>query len=100
MASAGRTESPEGEAELLLWVIFSRRALSPVTAAYPQIPSLPGGCCCRQTLPSIPGEFHPQPLTQPYVNLSIHTAHYTPSDFPPSLLHPFHPLSPLPDSTS
>jgi len=52
MASAGRTESPEGEAELLLWVIFSRRALSPVTAAYPQIASVPGGCCWRQSRPS------------------------------------------------
>jgi hypothetical protein len=25
-------------------------------------------------LPSRPGEFHPEPLTEPYVNLSIHTA--------------------------
>jgi len=24
--------------------------------------------------PSRPGEFHPEPLTEPYVNLSIHTA--------------------------
>ena len=26
------------------------------------------------TWPSRPGEFHPEPLTDPYVNLSIHTA--------------------------
>jgi hypothetical protein len=25
-------------------------------------------------MPSRPGEFHPEPLTEPYVNLSIHTA--------------------------
>src|SRR6266487_4701341 len=26
------------------------------------------------SLPSRPGEFHPEPLSEPYVNLSIHTA--------------------------
>jgi hypothetical protein len=28
-----------------------------------------------QLLPSRPGEFHPEPLTDPDVNLSIHTAY-------------------------
>jgi hypothetical protein len=28
-------------------------------------------------LPSRPGESHPEPLTDPYVNLSIHTARAT-----------------------
>ena len=28
-------------------------------------------------VPSRPGEFHPEPLTDPYVNLSIHTARAT-----------------------
>jgi hypothetical protein len=29
------------------------------------------------SLPSRPGESHPEPLTDPYVNLSIHTARAT-----------------------
>ena len=28
-------------------------------------------------LPSRPGEFHPEPLTEPYVNLSIHTPDFS-----------------------
>src|ERR1019366_8544142 len=28
-------------------------------------------------VPSRPGEFHPQPLTDPYVNLSVHTARHS-----------------------
>ena len=30
--------------------------------------------CCRIGAPSRPGEFHPEPLTEPCVNLSIYTA--------------------------
>src|SRR5215467_2730450 len=35
-------------------------------------------------MPSRPGEFHPEPLTEPYVNLSIHTARVTARRLPPS----------------
>jgi hypothetical protein len=35
-------------------------------------------------LPSRPGEFHPEPLTDPYVNLSIHTARVIARRLPPS----------------
>src|SRR5260370_42116287 len=38
----------------------------------------------RQPLPSRPGEFHPEPLTDPYVNLSIHTARVIARRLPPS----------------
>src|SRR5260370_21123721 len=35
-------------------------------------------------MPSRPGEFHPEPLTDPYVNLSIHTARVIARRLPPS----------------
>src|SRR5467141_4231617 len=38
----------------------------------------------RSFLPSRPGEFHPEPLTDPYVNLSIHTARVIARRLPPS----------------
>jgi hypothetical protein len=37
MASAGRTESPEGEAELLLWVNNGCAGRSPDTSAAPRL---------------------------------------------------------------
>ena len=36
------------------------------------------------SLPSRPGEFHPKPLTDPDVNLSIHPARVTAPRLPPS----------------
>jgi len=38
----------------------------------------------RQKMPSRPGEFHPEPLTDPDVNLSIHPARVTARRLPPS----------------
>jgi hypothetical protein len=38
----------------------------------------------RALVPSRPGEFHPEPLTDPYVNLSIHTARVIARRLPPS----------------
>src|SRR5712672_1482490 len=38
----------------------------------------------RSFLPSRPGEFHPEPLTDPYVNLSIPTALVISRRLPPS----------------
>src|SRR5215470_12691354 len=35
-------------------------------------------------MPSRPGEFHPEPLTDPYVDLSIHTARVIARRLPPS----------------
>jgi hypothetical protein len=35
-------------------------------------------------VPSRPGEFHAEPLTEPYLNLSIHTARATSRGLPPS----------------
>ena len=35
-------------------------------------------------MPSRPGEFHPEPLTDPDVNLSIHPARVTAPRLPPS----------------
>src|SRR5215831_15663741 len=35
-------------------------------------------------MPSRPGEFHPEPLTDPYANLSIHTARVIARRLPPS----------------
>jgi hypothetical protein len=37
----------------------------------------------RVDLPSRPGELHPEALTDPYVNLSIHTARATQRRLPP-----------------
>jgi hypothetical protein len=56
-------------------------------------PSGIGSCChCAgqpsmklyRSSPSRPGEFHPEPLTEPDVNLSIHTARATHRRLPPS----------------
>src|SRR6266849_10627534 len=44
----------------------------------------PGKWSARPSLPSRPGEFHPEPLTDPYVNLSIHTARVIAQRLPPS----------------
>src|SRR5664280_1610941 len=38
-------------------------------------------------LPSRPGELHPEPLTEPCVNLSIYTARATEKRLPPSVQH-------------
>ena len=38
----------------------------------------------KQLVPSRPREFHPEPLTDPYVNLSIHTARVVARRLPPS----------------
>src|SRR6478736_6322453 len=38
----------------------------------------------RREWPSRPGEFHPEPLTDPDVNLSIHPARVTARRLPPS----------------
>src|SRR5712692_4873494 len=43
-----------------------------------------GRWSARPSLPSRPGEFHPEPLTDPYVNLSIHTARVIARRLPPS----------------
>ena len=37
----------------------------------------------RAAAPSRPGEFRPEPLTEPDVNLSIHPARATPERLPP-----------------
>jgi hypothetical protein len=41
----------------------------------------------QQPWPSRPSEFHPEPLTEPYVNLSIHTARAIARRLPPSIDH-------------
>ena len=38
----------------------------------------------REELPSRPGEFHPEPLTDPDLNLSTHPARVTARRLPPS----------------
>ena len=43
--------------------------------------------------PSRPREFHPEPLTEPCVSLSTHTARAIPGELPPSgVTAPFLPL--------
>ena len=48
-------------------------------------PSRDGSPCVLLTLPSRPGEFHPEPPTDPDVNLSIHPARATQRRLPPSI---------------
>ena len=49
-------------------------------------PCLPGSCPdVSATLPSRPGEFHPEPLTDPDVTLSCHPARATARRLPPSV---------------
>ena len=51
-------------------------------------PCLPGSCPdVSATLPSRPGEFHPEPLTDPDVTLSCHPARATARRLPPSAEH-------------
>jgi hypothetical protein len=47
-------------------------------------PDAPAAWSSLPPLPSRPGEFHPEPLTDPYVNLSIHTARVIARRLPPS----------------
>src|SRR5258708_34721542 len=53
----------------------------------------------RWRWPSRPGEFHPEPLTDPDLNLSIHPARVTARRLPPSSKpsgsSPFDPVGPL-----
>ena len=44
----------------------------------------PAAGSTRSLVPSRPGEFHPEPLTDPDVNLSIHPARVTAPRLPPS----------------
>src|SRR3984957_18262949 len=44
----------------------------------------PRGVPLSRSLPSRPGEFHPEPLTDPDLNLSIHPARVTARRLPPS----------------
>jgi hypothetical protein len=48
-------------------------------------------------LPSRPGEFRPEPLTDPDVNLSIHPARAIARRLPPSTDHRAHPVAGWPD---
>ena len=41
------------------------------------------GAAVTRRPPSRPGEFHPEPLAEPDVNLSIHPARATPERLPP-----------------
>ena len=46
-----------------------------------------------EDLPSRPGELHPEALTDPYVNLSIHTARAIAQGLPPSIDHRIPPVA-------
>src|SRR5262245_35668408 len=46
-------------------------------------------------MPSRPGEFHPEPLTDPYVSLSTYTARATARRLPPSVEQGAHPGKPV-----
>ena len=48
------------------------------------IPAVRAATIGRLKSPSRPGEFHPEPLTDPDLNLSIHPAHVTARRLPPS----------------
>jgi hypothetical protein len=48
-------------------------------------------------VPSRPGEFHPEPLTQPDLTLSRHPAHATARRLPPSIEHRVPPVAGCPE---
>src|ERR1019366_9214244 len=60
---------------------FSSSAASSASARFNNASILSFSCFSaspmRPYLPSTPGEFYPQPLTDPYVNLSVHTARHS-----------------------
>src|SRR5216683_4155082 len=58
--------------------------MGPLTGEHRPRIRAPGKWSARPSLPSRPGEFHPEPLTDPYVNLSIHTARVIARRLPPS----------------
>src|SRR5216683_1802785 len=58
--------------------------MGPLTGEHRPRIRAPGKWSARPSLPSRPREFHPEPLTDPYVNLSIHTARVTARRLPPS----------------
>src|ERR1700681_1711246 len=51
-------------------------------------------------MPSRPGEFHPEPLTDPDLNLSIHPARAIDRRLPPSVELQAPPVTSWPDSSS
>jgi hypothetical protein len=54
------------------------------TSGYPPKLTVKANEADRQPWPSRPGEFHPEPLTDPDLNLSIHPARVTARRLPPS----------------
>jgi hypothetical protein len=54
-------------------------------AAYRGEPDVQTTVSVGPFLPSRPGEFHPEPLTDPDLNLSIHPARVTARRLPPSI---------------
>src|SRR6516165_5981393 len=49
-------------------------------------------------MPSRPGEFHPEPLTEPDLNLSIHPARAIARRLPPSIAHWAPPVAGWPEA--
>src|SRR5437588_7062137 len=59
-------------------------------------PHLTGSCpAFSATLPSRPGEFHPEPLTDPDLTLSRHPARATERRLPPSIEYRVPPIDPI-----
>src|SRR6267154_3044644 len=69
---------------LPLWVTGCRLYYVGITTGVPQIAADLRYRPSRQSRPSRPGEFHPKPLTDPDLNLSIHPARVTARRLPPS----------------
>jgi hypothetical protein len=67
-----------------LWVMGCLREYVGTTTGVPQIAVDLVQRPSWQSRPSRPGEFHPEPLTDPDLNLSIHPARVTARRLPPS----------------
>jgi len=68
-----------------------------VSGSLPRMAACSGWMPVTAPWPSRPGEFHPEPLTEPYVNLSIHTARVTARRLPPSVVCRVPPAAGRPD---
>src|SRR5260370_41050440 len=67
-----------------LWTSFLRSFPVSMPRPVPPKPTVKPDGPDRQPWPSRPGEFHPEPPTDPDLNPSIHPAHVTARRLPPS----------------
>ena len=73
--------------------VYALTILPPVTALTVGLPAQRIIAQRFRAMPSRPGEFHPEPLTEPDLTLSRHPARATARRLPPSIEHRVPPVA-------